>query len=330
MKIHYWILASGLVLLPIRGYSAETIIPAGTAFAPAVPPATDRRLPAVVRVDLETLEQAGVLMQGISEDTKYTFWTFNGHVPGPFIRVRVGDTLEVHLKNPKTSGMDHSIDLHAVSGPGGGAAITLAKPGETRVARFKLLYPGLYVYHCAAPPVTEHIANGMYGLILVEPEKGLSKVSREFYVVQGEFYTKGEFGDEGIQGFDSKKAEEEKPTYVVFNGKVRSLQDDPLKAKTGERVRIFFGDAGPNLVSSFHVIGQIFDRVYREGTLDDYVRNVQTTLVPAGSASMVEFQAQVPGDYTLVDHSIFRIQKGAVGILRVDGAERPDLYKKIE
>ena len=332
MKTHRLIYVAMVGLLSATiAAAAETIIPAALAYAPQAPPPITRRSPAVVRVDLETIEKNDVLMEGISENTIYNFWTFNGHVPGPFIRVRVGDTLEVHLKNPKSSGMDHSIDLHAVSGPGGGAAITLAKPGEEKIARFKLLYPGLFVYHCAAPPVTEHIANGMYGLILVEPEKGLSQVDREFYIVQGEFYTKGEFGDEGVQSFDTVKAEAEKPTYIVFNGKVRSLQDEgTLKAKTGERIRIFFGDAGPNLVSSFHVIGEIFDRVYREGTLEDFVRNVQTTLVPAGSASTVEFRTLVPGDYTLVDHAIFRIQKGAMGTLHVDGPERPDLYQKVQ
>jgi nitrite reductase (NO-forming) len=331
MKTHYLILTAVLVSFPGHGWSAESVIPATLAYAPNVPLPITRRSPAIVRIDLETSEKEGVLMQGLSDDTKYIFWTFNGHVPGPFIRTRVGDTLEVHLRNPKTSSMDHSIDLHAVSGPGGGAAITLAKPGEEKIARFKLLYPGLYVYHCAAPPVTEHIANGMYGLILVEPEKGMSKVDREFYIVQGEFYTKGEFGDDGVQSFDSAKAEAEKPTYIVFNGQVRSLQDDGvLKAKTGERIRIFFGNAGPNLVSSFHVIGTIFEQVYREGTLLDSTRDVQTTLVPAGSASTVEFQTLVPGDYTLVDHSIFRIQKGAMGILHVDGAERPDVYAPVK
>jgi len=332
MKTHRLIYVAMVGLLSATiAAAAETIIPATLAYAPQVPPPITRRSPAIVRVDLETIEKSDVLMEGLSENTIYNFWTFNGHVPGPFIRVRVGDTLEVHLKNPKTSSMDHSIDLHAVSGPGGGATITLAKPGEEKTARFKLRAPGLFVYHCAAPPVTEHIANGMYGLILVEPEEGLSKVDREFYIVQGEFYTKGAFGDEGVQSFDTVKAEVEQPTYIVFNGKVRSLQDEgTLKAKTGERLRIFFGDAGPNLVSSFHVIGQIFDRVYREGTLEDFVRHVQTTLVPAGSASTVEFQALVPGDYTILDHSIFRIQKGAMGILHVDGPERPDLYQKVQ
>jgi len=238
--------------------------------------------------------------------------------------------VEVHLKNPKTNTKSHNVDFHAVTGPGGGAKVTLAAPGEEKVARFKMLNPGLYVYHCAAPPVTEHIANGMYGLILVEPEKGLPKVDHEFYVMQGEFYTKGEFGKEGVQSFDEAKASAEKPTYIVFNGRVGSLQEaNALKAKTGETIRMYFGNGGPNLVSSWHIIGVIFDKVYREGSLSDSTANVQTTLVPAGSASAAEFKVQVPGDYTLVDHSIFRIEKGAIGTLHVEGTDRPDIYKEL-
>ena len=330
MKRYAVVLAGLTLILPGIGRAAETIIPAEWTFAPNVPPPVPRRRPAVVRGDLETQEKTDTLMEGLGEDTKYVFWTFNGHVPGPFIRARVGDTLEVHLKNPSTNSMDHNIDLHAVSGPGGGAALTLAKPGEEKVARFKLLYPGLYVYHCAAPPVNEHIANGMYGLILVEPEKGLSKVDREFYVMLGEFYTKAEYGEEGVQSFDPEKAAQERPTYIVFNGRVHALLDDhALQAKTGERVRIYFGDGGPNLPSSFHVIGTIFDKVYREGSLETPEHNVQTTLVPPGGASTVEFKVDVPGDYTLLDPAIFRLNKGAVGALHVTGPERPDLYQKI-
>lgn len=308
-------------------HAAETAEKAGTAFAPQVPPAIARKTPALVRVDLNTLEVEDVLMQGLGEDTKYVFWTFNGKVPGPFIRVREGDTLELRITNPKDSGMDHNVDFHAVTGPGGGAAVTLVKPGETKTARFKMLNPGLYVYHCAAPPVTHHIANGMYGMILVEPKEGLSKVDREFYIMQGEFYTKAAFGTEGVQSFSPEKAEDERPTYVVFNGKVGSLQEEnAIKAKVGEKVRVYFGNGGPNLVSSWHIIGEIFDRVYREGSLSDFTRNVQTTLVPAGSASVAEFNLEVPGDYTIVDHSIFRIEKGAVGTLRVEGKDNPDVY----
>jgi nitrite reductase (NO-forming) len=324
-------LFGGLAMLASGVRAEEKIEDAVLTFAPEVPPAIARRKPAVVRVELNTEEKEDVMMTGLEEDTKYVFWTFNGKVPGPFIRVRVGDTLELKITNPKNSGMPHNVDFHAVTGPGGGAKVTLVGPGETKVARFKMLNPGLYVYHCAAPPVTEHIANGMYGLILVEPENGLPKVDREFYVMQGDFYTKNEFGTEGLQSFSAEKAESEQPTYVVFNGRVGALQAErALKAKTGERVRFFFGNGGPNLVSSWHIIGEIFENVYHEGSLENPLHNVQTTLVPAGGSTIAEFKLEVPGDFTLVDHSIFRIQKGCVGTLHVEGPEAPEIYKAVQ
>lgn len=312
--------------------SAESVIPAAMSFAPEVPKPITRKTPAIVRVDLETVELEGLLMKGVGGEARFTFWTYNGRVPGPFIRVRVGDTLELHLKNPKTSTMPHNVDFHAATGPGGGGAISLTNPGAERVARLKMLYPGLYVYHCSAPPVSTHIALGMYGLILVEPEAGLPAVDREYYVMQGEIYTKGEIGDEGLQVYDIEKALLEHPTYVVFNGRVGALKDEGiLKSKTNEKVRLFFGNGGPNLVSSFHVIGTIFQNVYHEGSLTSApLTNVQTTLVPAGGSTVVDFATPVPGNYTLVDHSIFRIEKGAVGVLRAEGPERKDIYDSIK
>ena len=321
------VLAAALAAPALGGALPEET--AQLTYAPNVPPPITRRTPALVRVNLVTQEVDGDVMPGLDEPTRYHFWTFNGHVPGPFIRVRVGDTIEVHLTNPATNGMAHDIDLHAVSGPGGGAAVTLAQPGETKVARFKMRFPGLFAYHCAAPPVTDHIANGMYGLILVEPAEGMPKADKEFYVMQGELYTKEEFGFEGMTHYDSDKAADEKPTYIVFNGKWGSLNDDnALQAKTGERVRIYFGNGGPNKTSSFHVIGALFEKLYREGGgLPDHPEiNVQTTSVPPGSGSIVEFTPVVPGNYTLVDHAIFRIQKGASGTLHVTGPANPEVY----
>jgi copper-containing nitrite reductase len=224
--------------------------------------------------------------------------------------------------------MPHNVDFHAVTGPGGGATVTTVVQGEERVAWFKLLHPGLFVYHCAAPPVMDHIANGMYGLILVEPKEGLPKVDREFYVLQSEFYTKdAESGATKLE-FSHEHGLMEHPKFVVFNGRVSSLVGDhALKANTGEQIRIFFGNGGPNVISSFHVIGEIFDRVYREGDLvSPPARSVQTTLVPPGGATVVQFGVEVPGNYTLVDHAIFRIEKGAVGYLQVEGAPRHDIY----
>ena len=293
-------------------------------FAPAVPAPIVRHRPAIVRVHLNSSMQEAELNTGVT----YQFWTFNDHVPGPFIRARTGDTLEVHVTNSDHSGMPHNVDFHAVTGPGGGATVTTVTEGEERIAWFKLLHPGLYIYHCAAPPVMDHIANGMYGLILVEPTQGLATVDREFYVLQSEFYAKEPIAGTSRLEFSHEHGLLEHPRFVVFNGRVGSLLGEgALKAKTGERVRIYFGNAGPNLISSFHVIGEIFDQVYREADLvSPPAHSLQTTLVPAGGATVVEFDLEVPGTYTLVDHAIFRVEQGAVGFLQVEGAPRHDLY----
>lgn len=325
------IAAAILLLAPVFA-AAQPVEKAVLTTAPNVPPPITRKTPAVVQVELEAKEVVGNLMESIGEPTQYSFWTFNGTVPGPFIRVREGDTLELTLKNSMNSSMKHSIDLHAVTGPGGGAALTLTDPGATTKTRFKMLVPGLYVYHCAAPPVSDHIANGMYGMILVEPKAGLPKVDKEFYVLQSEFYTKQELGFEGLATYDPLKAAAENPTYIVFNGKHGSLMEEgALQAKVGEKVRIYFGNAGPNKTSSFHVIGTILDKVYRDGSLSSPpARGIQTTTVPPGDATIVELTPKVPGNYTLVDHAIFRLEKGAVGILHADGPEAPEIYAAVK
>jgi len=278
-----------------------------------------------VIVRLEIIEKVGELADG----TQYNFWTFNGTVPGSFIRARVGDEIELHLKNNENSNFPHNIDLHAVNGPGGGAEATFVAPGTEKVFNFKALNPGLYVYHCATAPVGMHIANGMYGLILIEPEGGLPKVDKEFYIMQGDFYTKGKFGDKGLQEFDMDKAIAEHPEYVVFNGHTGALLGKgELQAKVGETVRFYVGNGGPNLTSSFHVIGEIFDKVYIEGG-SKINEDVQTTLIPPGGATIVEVKATVPGEYVIVDHAIFRaFNKGTLGKIKVTGPENPAIYKK--
>lgn len=291
--------------------------------APEVPPPITRTEPALVKVALEAKEIEGTLAAGIKADTRYRFWTFNGTVPGPMVRVRQGDTVELTLTNAADSQMPHNIDMHFVNGPGGGADVTMAAPGQTKVARFQALNPGLYVYHCAMAPAPEHIANGMYGMILVEPKEGLAKVDREFYVMQSEFYTKEPFGFEGLTHFDPDKALNESPDYIVLNGKVGALLGgNALKANVGETVRIYFGSGGPNLTSSFHVIGEIFDDCYVQGSTGEPQHNVQTTSVPPGGSTMVQFKVNQPGSYSLVDHAIFRISKGCVGQLIVDPVTR--------
>jgi nitrite reductase (NO-forming) len=289
---------------------------------PLVPSPITRRVPGKLLVELETVEKPMPLADGV----QYEFWTFNGSVPGPFLRVRVGDTIELHLKNAHDSKFPHSIDLHAVTGPHGGAMLTQTAPNQTTAFQWKALNPGLYVYHCATPLVPHHVANGMYGLILVEPEDGLPRVDREFYVMQGDVYTEGKLGDHGLQAFSMEKLLAERPEYIVFNGAVGALMGpQALRANVGETVRIFFGVGGPNITSSFHVIGEIFDTVYPEGA-SEARHHLQTTLVPAGGAAIVELTFQVPGTYTLVDHSLSRVVKGAVGSVVVEGPEAPDVY----
>ena len=304
------------------------VIDAVTTHAPEVPPAIDRDHPARVRVKMETVEKTMKMDDGV----EYHYWAFNGDVPGRMIRVREGDTVEVEFSNNPSSTVPHNVDFHAATGPGGGAEASFTAPGRTSTFSFKALQPGLYIYHCAVAPVGMHIANGMYGLILVEPKEGLPKVDKEFYIVQGDFYTKGKKGAQGLQPFDMDKAIAEQPEYVVFNGHVGAIAgDNALKAKAGETVRMYVGNGGPNLVSSFHVIGEIFDKVYVEGgkLINE---NVQSTLIPAGGAAIIEFKADIPGSYTVVDHSLFRaFNKGALGQLKVEGAENPEIMtKKLE
>ncbi|MEO7098888.1 MAG: copper-containing nitrite reductase [Luteolibacter sp.] len=309
---------------PAKGPQAKIVDPeavgeehAVLTSAPMVPPPITRKSPTKVVVNLEVIEKVKRMADGVD----YLFWTFGGDVPGSFIRVREGDFIEFHLGNNPANKMPHNIDLHAVTGPGGGAASSFTAPGHQSQFSFKALNPGLYVYHCATAPVGMHVANGMYGMILVEPKEGLPKVDHEYYVMQGDFYTQGSYGEEGLQPFDQTKALNEQPSYVVFNGSVGSLVGDKaLKAKVGETVRLFVGNGGPNLTSSFHVIGEIFDKVYQEGGVIPTQNNVQTTMIPAGGSAIVEFKTEVPGTYIMVDHSLFRaFNKGALGMLKVEG-----------
>lgn len=294
---------------------------------PLVPKPLTYTSPKRVKVTMEVIEK----VMKISDSTEYTFWTFGGSVPGSFLRVREGDMVEFTLKNAPDSKVSHNIDLHAVNGPGGGAEATNVAPGQSATFHFRALNPGLYVYHCATGPVGMHIANGMYGLILVEPAAGLPKVDKEYYVMQGDFYTKGKFEEKGLQEFDEEKAINENPTYVLFNGRVRAnTGKNALPAKVGETVRLYVGNGGPNLTSSFHVIGEIFDRVYTEGgsTIN---HNVQTTVVPAGGAAIVDMQVEVPGTLNIVDHALYRtFHKGALAQIKVTGEENPNIFHKVK
>jgi nitrite reductase (NO-forming) len=291
---------------------------------PQVPPPITRRSPARVAVELEVRE----VVKRLSDGVDYTFWTFGGTVPGPMIRIRVGDYVDFTLANHPENKLPHNIDLHAVTGQGGGAEGSFTAPGHKSTFSFRALNPGLYIYHCATAPVGMHVGNGMYGMILVEPKDGLPKVDHEYYVVQGEFYTKGKFGARGLQSFDMDKAIREQPEYIVFNGSVGAISgENALKADTGQTVRLFVGNGGPGLISSFHVIGEIFDHVYQEGGIIPSQKNVQTTIIPAGGAAIVDFKVDNPGNLILVDHSLFRaFNKGAIGMVAVQGEKNPRIY----
>jgi nitrite reductase (NO-forming) len=306
--------------------AAEAATGASIVRHPAdLPAPLERRGPAELRVDLVAEEIVGQLADGAT----MTYFTFNGQVPGPLLRVRVGDTVELHLRNETSSLFPHSIDLHAVTGPGGGAVYTQTPPGGETSFRFQALNPGLYVYHCATPSVAHHIANGMYGLILVEPVGGLPPVDREFYVMQGEIYTAQPFGSRGHLDFSMPAMLNERPEYFVFNGASMALAADEhaLRAQVGETVRIFFGVGGPNFTSSFHVIGEIFDRVYPFAALTSPpLTDVQTVSVPPGGAAVVEFRLEVPGRYILVDHALSRLERGLAGFLYAEGQEDPAVF----
>lgn len=300
----------------------ETHVP-NVALDPAsVPPPINRTEPTTIQMTLTSREVTAELADG----TTYDFWTFDSTVPGPMLRVMVGDTVELTLVNPPESRSGHNIDLHAVNGPGGGAAVTNVLPGETKTFTFKALNPGIFVYHCAYPPPQHHIAQGMYGAILVEPVGGLPSVDREFYVMQGDWYTAGRYGDKGHQVFSGEKALAEQPEYFTFNGHVNALTTlYPLQAEVGETVRVYFGVGGPNVGSNFHIIGEVFDRVWK-GSDDTFTANGEAWYVSPGSVSAFEMHLDVPGEYVLVDHALYRTQKGALGLMHVTGEWDTSIY----
>ncbi len=302
--------------------------------APLVPPPITRDYPVLLQVPLTTTTKEAQL----TSQYKYEQWTFNDMVPGPFIRARVGDVVELALTNRDQAGNPHNIDCHAFTGPGGGAALKTAEENDTKTARFKLLHPGLYLYHCAAAPVPVHIANGMYGLMYVQPAEGdLPAVDREYYVMRSEFYHEPpEVLEDGrrssVVEFSYPNALREEPNIVVFNGSESAMtRDRPLKANVDETIRVYFGNVGPNLASSFHVIGSNFRNVYRDGDVVSPPGHfIQTVSVPPGAATIVDMKMVVPGTYAFVDHAIFRLDKGAVGYLNVSGKPRSDVYQSAQ
>ena len=290
-----------------------------------VPPPVGKRAATVIHVTLTTEEVVGQLDP--SAGTTYRYWTFDGKLPGPMIRVKQGDMLEVTIRNAANSHMVHSIDLHAALGPGGGAAFSQVVPGQSKTFTFQATTPGLFVYHCGTPMIGEHIANGMYGLILVEPESGLPPVDHEFYVMQGEIYTTEPKGKAGLQQFSDAKLMEETPQYFIFNGAVDALTKKyPMHTNVGDTVRVFFGDAGPNHASSLHVVGEIFTRDYELGSLVSApLTGVQTASIPPGGAAVVEFTTSMPGTFPMMDHAMARMAKGLMAVFDVRGEQNATL-----
>ncbi len=293
----------------------------------SVPPAIGNRNQQEVTIKMKTKE----VISEVSPGVYFNYWTYDGKVPGPFLRIKEGDTVILSLTNDESSLHHHNIDLHAVTGPGGGAVLTDVMPGETKTFKWKALNPGLYIYHCAMPNVSSHNSHGQYGLILVEPKEGLPPVDKEFYIVQGELYTIGNIGKKGLNAFDTQALIDGNPNYVTFNGRIDN-KTPRLKAKVGDNIRIYVGNGGVNLISSFHVIGEIFDTVYPEGAMgpnSTKLQNVQTTAVLPGGSSIVEFKLDVPGKYLIVDHALARMNKGAWAILEVIGDSNPDIFSGV-
>lgn len=257
----------------------------------------------------------------LTENSSYYFWTFNGTVPGPTLRVREGDTVRLIVENAEDSTHNHSIDLHAVTGPGGGAGVLGdVPPGEERTIEFEADKEGFYMYHCATPNVPTHIANGMYGGIIVQPREGMHKVDKEFTVAQGEIYTNDSIGSEGFQAFSPEKMINENPTYYTVNGRPHGLTgENRLQAEVNDSVRIYYLNAGNSKISSFHIIGEIFDSVY-SGTLNKPSEtNTGAYAVPNSQGNVFELELENPGNYTLVDHALARTERGAWSVLEVEG-----------
>jgi len=292
-----------------------------------IPDPIERDTPTTVTKELTTKEQVAEVEPGVT----YTYMSFDGRIPGPMLRVRRGDTVELTVTNDEGNSMPHNIDLHAVRGTGGGAEASMVAPGETATFRFKATYPGAFVYHCAVPNVDMHISSGMFGLILVEPKEGLPEVDHELYFGQHELYTTGETGEKGHHDFDIDAMAAEEPTYVLLNGEKYAITPDGYGAPSlgvGETARVYFAVGGPNLDSSFHPIGSVWDEVWQQGALaSEPNRFVQTTPVKPGSCAVATLHAEVPGPIKLVDHALSRVaRKGMLAVIQREGDANPAVF----
>ena len=251
------------------------------------------------------------VLVAIAPNVAYHAWTFNGTVPGPVIRVRQGQTIHFTLVNDGT--MPHSIDFHAAQTPWSVNYQDVAV-GKSFSFDWKANYPGVFMYHCGAPTVIYHMANGMYGAIIVDPAQGWAP-AQEYVLVQSEFYTT-QLPD-GSYGANPTKLDSGIPDYVVFNGYVNQYKTAPLTAKAGQRVRIFIVNAGPTLFSAFHVIGAIFSDTYADGNPANHMVGNQTVTIPPGGGMVVELTIPQAGLYPFVTHSFASVGKGALGVIKV-------------
>jgi nitrite reductase (NO-forming) len=271
------------------------------------PASPDKVKEITLTVEQKTLE--------IAPGVPYEAWTFNGTVPGPILRVRQGDQVKFTLVN--NGSMEHSIDLHAAQTPWN-VNYQSVKPGAKLSFTFTANYPGIFLYHCGTPPVIAHIANGMYGAIIVDPAEGLPP-AREYVLVQGEFYTA--LGTNGTYQYDGAKAMAMQPDYTVFNGYANQYKDSPLTADPGQLIRLYVVNAGPSEFSAFHVIGAIMDKAYPSGNPKNVEYGMQTVTVPPGGAYMVELTIPDAGLYPFVTHSFADASKGALGLLKVGNVQ---------
>jgi nitrite reductase (NO-forming) len=291
----------------------------------AIPPPITRNTSTTVDIYLHAVEETAEVEPGVS----YTYWTYNGTVPGPFFRVRVGDTVTVHFSNDRTSSTNQSVDFQAVTGPGGGAAVTQTPPGGERNFTFLAMTPGLFVYQSGTPNIPTGIANGMFGMILVQPAQGLPAVAHEFYLMESELYLHWPIHTPGNQLFNGSALLGDDPTYVVFNGAFDSLTGaHALKVNVNDSIRIFFGEAGPNDFSAFSMVGATFNETYLYGDLTDPpTANLQTVPVPPGSTAMIDLTAVYPGNYSLIDHQLGDVAaKGALATLNVTGPANSSIF----
>lgn len=294
---------------PQANVQADPNAPPYTLFDAAAPVALKG---ATHDIDLVIEEKRMTVAPGFVQEV----WTFGGTVPGPVIRVKVGDTIRIHLKNPATSKVSHSIDFHA-SQVAWNDEMTSIDPGEEKLYEWKAEYAGVWMYHCGTPPALHHIANGMYGMVIVEPPGGLPAVDKEFALVQSEWY----LGPQG-QPVSLEKAAlaAPAPDYVVFNGVANQYKDHPLTVATGERIRMFVLNAGPSIDSSFHVVGTIFDTVIKEGvslTRDNPGRfGAQAVDLSPSQGAIIEFTTAEDGLYPIVTHAFNFVGRGALGLIQ--------------